>query len=96
MPPPPLRTEIVRPVADDWIDYRVRDQRNGQRQSNSASIEANNLAIEGEQEDLQSGILDAERGRTEAVDQLRAQRGLVSCDDGLPGFSARLGQPAPQ
>ena len=74
MPPAPLRPEIVRPVADDEVCESVEHQRDGERETDQGRRDADDLAVEDQQEEAEALILDTEGSRAEAIAQLRSKR----------------------
>ena len=83
MPAPPARTPAIGHVADERIEDGVEDERDVQREAGHPARQAEHLAVHEQHEVAVAVVFDADRNRTEAVEQLRrevqlARRGTTS------------------
>lgn len=53
MTPAPARTKVVGPIADDGIADRIAHERDHERQTDQPRIEADDLAVEGQQKKIE-------------------------------------------
>jgi hypothetical protein len=77
MAPAPLRPEVVRPVADDEVCECVEHQGYGKREADQRRIDADDLAVEDQEEEAEALVLDAEGGGAETIGQLRSERRAI-------------------